>query len=98
MIPLATSRAAAVQAQACRVLLSLVGGYGQGWAKRLRGICSSADDAHSEQVWVLRKNRVWASTPAMIAKLEELAATGCLSLADMGEALSALSSVIDGQV
>jgi len=50
------------------------------------------------QVWVLRKNRVWASTPAMIAKLEELAATGCLSLADMGEALSALSSVIDGQV
>jgi hypothetical protein len=62
MIPLATSRAAAVQAQACRVLLSLVGGYGQGWAKRLRGICSSADDAHSEQVWVLRKNRVWAST------------------------------------
>ena len=40
MIPLCTNRCAAVQAQACRVLLSLIGGYGPGWAKRLRGMCS----------------------------------------------------------
>ena len=50
MIPLCTNRCAAVQAQACRVLLSLIGGYGPGWAKRLRAICTAADDAHSEQV------------------------------------------------
>jgi hypothetical protein len=53
MIPLTTSLSVPVQAQACRVLLSLVWGYGPGWAKRLRGICVSADDAHSEQVYTL---------------------------------------------
>ena len=52
MIPLCTNRCAAVQAQACRVLLSLIGGYGPGWGKRLRAICTAADDAHSEQVCV----------------------------------------------
>jgi hypothetical protein len=57
MIPLATNPSAAVQAQACRVIRSLIGGYGPGWAKRLRAICTSADDAHSDQVCQRERER-----------------------------------------
>ena len=96
MIPLASSRSAAVQAQACRVLLSLIGGYGPGWAKRLRGICVSADDAHSEQVWEVRWSRVVAGMPLMLKRVETLAEARALSVADAREAVSALGAVIDG--
>jgi len=32
--------------------MSLIGGYGAGWAKRLKALCAAADDAHSDQVYV----------------------------------------------